>query len=239
MSPDWADKPEAVPYSHLDDPQSLNLYDYVGNNPLSRADADGHCWPFCDIIAPIINSAAVYLGTHPAVTKALGKLGDSLGLRASVGLGRKTELGSAKVNAAVSVTSEVRVDGSSKVQVQGALGASSGSVGVQGSVSAPILQNGELTNPISGVNSNLQVNGKTSLGDGTNGTVLGGTNGRTGVGVSADAGVVQVGIQVTASTGAVGNVGQAVAAGAVQDTRQAISNIHELESCQSGCSIPH
>ena len=47
MSPDWADKPEAVPYSSLGDPQSLNLYSYVGNNPLSKADADGHCWPVC------------------------------------------------------------------------------------------------------------------------------------------------------------------------------------------------
>ncbi len=42
MSPDWADKPEAVPYSSLDNPQSLNLYGYVLNNPLSRVDADGH-----------------------------------------------------------------------------------------------------------------------------------------------------------------------------------------------------
>lgn len=44
MSPDWADKPEAVPYSSLDDPQSLNLYGYVHNNPLSLSDLDGH-WP--------------------------------------------------------------------------------------------------------------------------------------------------------------------------------------------------
>jgi RHS repeat-associated protein len=43
MSPDWASKPEAVPYSDLTNPQSLNLYGYVNNNPLSRADADGHC----------------------------------------------------------------------------------------------------------------------------------------------------------------------------------------------------
>ena len=43
MSPDWAEKPEAVPYSSLDNPQSLNLYGYVLNNPLSHADADGHC----------------------------------------------------------------------------------------------------------------------------------------------------------------------------------------------------
>ncbi|MGI8772833.1 MAG: RHS repeat-associated core domain-containing protein [Acidobacteriaceae bacterium] len=43
LSPDWADKPEAVPYSDLTDPQSLNLYGYVRNNPLSKTDADGHC----------------------------------------------------------------------------------------------------------------------------------------------------------------------------------------------------
>ncbi len=42
MSPDWSAKIEPVPYSKLDNPQSLNLYAYVGNNPLSNADTDGH-----------------------------------------------------------------------------------------------------------------------------------------------------------------------------------------------------
>ncbi|HEX5282780.1 MAG TPA: RHS repeat-associated core domain-containing protein [Bryocella sp.] len=42
ISADWAQKPEAVPYSKLDDPQTLNLYTYVSNNPLSRVDPDGH-----------------------------------------------------------------------------------------------------------------------------------------------------------------------------------------------------
>lgn len=42
MSPDWADKPTDVPYAEFGDPQSLNLYGYVGNNPMSKADADGH-----------------------------------------------------------------------------------------------------------------------------------------------------------------------------------------------------
>src|SRR5438309_11038085 len=42
MSPDWADKPEPVPYADLGDPQSLNLYGYVRNNPMSKADTDGH-----------------------------------------------------------------------------------------------------------------------------------------------------------------------------------------------------
>jgi len=43
MSPDWATKPEDVPYSDLTNPQSLNLYSYVNNNPLSKTDKDGHC----------------------------------------------------------------------------------------------------------------------------------------------------------------------------------------------------
>ncbi len=42
MTPDWAAKPVSVPYASFGDPQSLNLYAYVGNNPLSRADLDGH-----------------------------------------------------------------------------------------------------------------------------------------------------------------------------------------------------
>jgi RHS repeat-associated protein len=42
MSPDWSAKEEPVPYAKLDDPQSLNLYAYVQNNPLIRFDKDGH-----------------------------------------------------------------------------------------------------------------------------------------------------------------------------------------------------
>ena len=43
MSPDWAAKVEPVPYAKLDNPQSLNLYEYVLNNPLHGVDPDGHC----------------------------------------------------------------------------------------------------------------------------------------------------------------------------------------------------
>jgi RHS repeat-associated protein len=41
-SPDWSAKPQPAPYAKLDNPQSLNLYEYVLNNPLSRMDPDGH-----------------------------------------------------------------------------------------------------------------------------------------------------------------------------------------------------
>jgi RHS repeat-associated protein len=43
MSPDWSAQEEPVPYAKLDDPQSLNLYDYMRNNPLGGVDPDGHC----------------------------------------------------------------------------------------------------------------------------------------------------------------------------------------------------
>lgn len=43
LSPDWSVKEEPVPYAHLDNPQTLNLYAYVQNNPLSKSDPDGHC----------------------------------------------------------------------------------------------------------------------------------------------------------------------------------------------------
>jgi RHS repeat-associated protein len=43
MTPDWAAEPEPVPYANLKDPQTLNLYGYVRNNPLSKTDPDGHC----------------------------------------------------------------------------------------------------------------------------------------------------------------------------------------------------
>jgi RHS repeat-associated protein len=42
MTPDWAARPIAVPYAVFGDPQSLNLYGYVRNDPVTRADADGH-----------------------------------------------------------------------------------------------------------------------------------------------------------------------------------------------------
>jgi RHS repeat-associated protein len=42
MSPDWSAKAEPVPYAKMDNPQSLNLYAYVLNNPLSKVDPDGH-----------------------------------------------------------------------------------------------------------------------------------------------------------------------------------------------------
>jgi len=42
MTPDWAEKATGVPYANYGNPQSLNLYSYVHNNPNSGIDSDGH-----------------------------------------------------------------------------------------------------------------------------------------------------------------------------------------------------
>lgn len=57
MSPDWSDETDPVPYADLSNPQSLNLYSYVGNNPLIHIDADGHCWPqwLCNLAIEVKN----------------------------------------------------------------------------------------------------------------------------------------------------------------------------------------
>ncbi|MES2394026.1 MAG: RHS repeat-associated core domain-containing protein [Acidobacteriota bacterium] len=72
MSPDWSAKEEPVPYAKLDDPQSLNLYGYVRNNPLGSVDLDGHqdcgCQPsLADMIQHEWNS---YWMTHRVRTTA-------------------------------------------------------------------------------------------------------------------------------------------------------------------------
>jgi RHS repeat-associated protein len=42
VSADWSATPVPVPYADFYDPQTLNLYQFVGGNPASKADPDGH-----------------------------------------------------------------------------------------------------------------------------------------------------------------------------------------------------
>jgi hypothetical protein len=48
MTPDWSARPTPVPFADLANPQSLNLYSYVVNNPLNRTDPLGHDWFYVD-----------------------------------------------------------------------------------------------------------------------------------------------------------------------------------------------
>ena len=67
MSPDWSAKEEPVPYAKLDDPQTLNLYDYVRNSPMTGVDANGHC-PWCALAG-----AAIGVGAELLADKLTGK----------------------------------------------------------------------------------------------------------------------------------------------------------------------
>jgi RHS repeat-associated protein len=57
MTPDWAAKPTDVPYANFGNPQSLNLYSYVQNNPTTVGDPDGHC-PICIAVEEFAESPA-------------------------------------------------------------------------------------------------------------------------------------------------------------------------------------
>jgi RHS repeat-associated protein len=59
VSADWSPTPIPVPYAEFHDPQSLNLYGFVGGNPASKADPDGHCPDGCVIEGISAGAAAV------------------------------------------------------------------------------------------------------------------------------------------------------------------------------------
>jgi RHS repeat-associated protein len=65
-SPDWSPVPQPVPYADLTNPQSLNLYAYVKNNPLSSVDPDGHLespWHFGITFAAALRTHHGFFGS--------------------------------------------------------------------------------------------------------------------------------------------------------------------------------
>lgn len=126
MSPDWAVKPESVPYADLGGPQTLNLYGYVRNNPLANADADGHCYPVCTVVGgaalgALAGAAAETLGEAlKGETLSLTKIGSAAGAGAITGAitglagpeaGVLTKLGISVIGSVVGGAEERAVDG--------------------------------------------------------------------------------------------------------------------------------
>jgi RHS repeat-associated protein len=62
MIPDWAAKPTSVPYANFGNPQSLNLYSYVENNPTTMGDPDGHGWIDPEALTQELTDVAVGAG---------------------------------------------------------------------------------------------------------------------------------------------------------------------------------
>jgi RHS repeat-associated protein len=114
MSPDWAAQAQAVPYARLDNPQTLNLYSYVGNNPLSQVDEDGHFaspWHFF-----ITFFAATVTGHNPitafklGVQNAMVDLGTQSGSPADVRIHAMAVQGQSPSEAYVAALGEVSTD---------------------------------------------------------------------------------------------------------------------------------
>jgi RHS repeat-associated protein len=59
LSADWSNAPVPVPYANLSNPQTLNLYAMVSDDPESFADLDGHCIPWC---TALIGAGAGFVG---------------------------------------------------------------------------------------------------------------------------------------------------------------------------------
>jgi RHS repeat-associated protein len=87
VSADWSPTPVPVPYADFGDPQSLNLYGFVGGNPASKADPNGHCdwchtaWDFgTGVVQGYVSSASFgAVGAPKSSDSTASLLGQALG----------------------------------------------------------------------------------------------------------------------------------------------------------------
>jgi RHS repeat-associated protein len=236
MSPDWSAKPEAVPYSDLTNPQSLNLYGYVRNNPLTNADKDGHGQ--CDWCWNLAARLGVYVASHPDIAMAAGRVVDSMGVKLSLGAGAKGSVGVAKGQLAGSGYVSFSPKGAG-AGAQADVGASVAGVGGKFHVDVPVVSESTFVNPLANIS-------LTSSG------TAGGESGKVGGEASANGQEVSVGgtygegvqVGVEGSTGAselqgfFGAVADAVATNVsnVVDTLQRTNGCSNLASCGTAAS---
>ncbi len=93
LSADWSSTPTPVPYANLTNPQTLNLYAMVSDNPESFADLDGHsCF---NVVTGCGRWSNFFKHLHAALAEATVRatIGLGWGAKASVGrLKAKAEL---------------------------------------------------------------------------------------------------------------------------------------------------
>jgi RHS repeat-associated protein len=241
MSPDWSAKTSPVPYATFGDPQSLNLYSYVRNNPLSKADADGHC----DWCWNAITTVAVWVGTHPALAQAVQSLGDSMGMKGQVGGFARFKEGNTNVGGSLSVTSEGRNDGSGKsaIQLQGA--AQIAGVGPQFNKTGTFEKDGQMVNPLANTGGSTKLSETSPVGS----QVQVGDDGRVAAGASLNVGIpssvpgvefgAQVSVQVTGGAQEAAGVAQEAGNAAISDGKQYVQDLKTSGTCgPGGCTRP-
>ncbi len=83
-SPDWSATPQPVPYATFNNPQSLNLYAYVRNNPLLLPDLDGHSDAMTRCAQTQCMANSKMSSQEAQFYKGTGKLAVGLGLMATI-----------------------------------------------------------------------------------------------------------------------------------------------------------
>lgn len=80
MTPDWTAVAMPVPYANLYNPQSLNLYSDVLNNPLASEDEDGHgsCKDDPDLCRAIRDAVSAGRSIEEGWANRLNQIGDKL-----------------------------------------------------------------------------------------------------------------------------------------------------------------
>lgn len=154
LSPDWSSKYEPVPYAKLDNPQTLNLYAYVLNNPLTYFDRDRHtCDSLWNCTRGFLNAVEVKVSAslgvqssyqfgiakaeaHATVVGVEGKSGLGGGNKdatVSAGIGASASISGGRAKGSVSIGAEAKAstaDGASaniSASAKVALGPASGS----------------------------------------------------------------------------------------------------------------
>jgi RHS repeat-associated protein len=70
LSPDWSNSPAAVPYATLANPQTLNLYAFVANNPATTKELDGHTFDWDGgLWDPILHESEMMAGHCGSICK--------------------------------------------------------------------------------------------------------------------------------------------------------------------------
>jgi RHS repeat-associated protein len=75
LSADWSAVPAPVPYANLTNPQTLNLYAMVSDNPETFADLDGHCPECLDEVEEVAESpeGQEVIGSAEGLAKEFGQ----------------------------------------------------------------------------------------------------------------------------------------------------------------------
>jgi RHS repeat-associated protein len=140
LSPDWSATPEPVPYADLTDPQTLNLYGYVRNNPLRRADLDGHCDDANQVCNVVKGGGEIVVGFALAVG---GAASSEVGVGIPVALGGAALMGKGALDLGKGIDPTVDTkDAAAGLKVATGKGGLPDAVGIVGTAATGDIQKG-------------------------------------------------------------------------------------------------